>query len=103
VRLLIAMHLAEHGFSVVEAASADDAVAILQEDDLVALVFSDIQMPGETDGVGLAQWIGRERPDLKVLLTSGRAVPATAGAWPFIPKPYRPENVESRLRTMADA
>jgi DNA-binding NtrC family response regulator len=65
------------------------------------LVFSDIQMPGSMDGVDLAHWIALERPELKVLLTSGRPVPAAARAWPFIAKPYRMDNVERQLRDMA--
>lgn len=103
VRLVAMTHLADQGFSVVEAASAAEAMSVLQGDSLVMLVFSDIQMPGEMDGVDLVRWIARERPELKVLLTSGRSVPAAAQAWPFVAKPYRVENVERRLRVMADA
>jgi DNA-binding LytR/AlgR family response regulator len=34
-------------------------------------VFSDIQMPGEMDGVGLAQWLATHHPDIPAVLTSG--------------------------------
>ncbi len=103
VRLVAVAHLTDHGFSVTEAASATDAVIVLKADSLVRLVFSDIQMPGEMDGVDLARWIARERPEVKVLLTSGRPLSETARAWPFVSKPYRMENVERRLREMAHA
>jgi CheY-like chemotaxis protein len=86
---------------VTEAASADEAVSVLLGNSRDMLVFSDIQMPGAMDGVDLARWIARERPELKVLLTSGRPVPAAARAWPFVAKPYRMEGVERRLREMA--
>jgi CheY-like chemotaxis protein len=103
VRLAAVTHLADQGFSVMEAGSADEAVSVLQGDSLGMLVFSDIQMPGAMDGVDLARWIARERPELKVLLTSGRAVLEAAEAWPFVAKPYRVENVERRLLEMAGA
>ena len=101
VRLLAATHLSDKGFSVTEAASADEAVVLLEGESVGMLVFSDIQMPGSMDGVDLAHWIALERPELKVLLTSGRTVPAAARAWPFIAKPYRMDNVERQLRDMA--
>lgn len=102
VRLLIVMHLEESGFCVIEAASAEQAIARLTEDD-AAVVFSDIEMPGAMDGVDLARWIARERPRSKVLLTSGRPVPAAVRAWPFVAKPYRLERVEQQLRQMLAA
>ncbi|HKV17365.1 MAG TPA: response regulator [Reyranella sp.] len=101
VRLMAATHLTDQGFSVTEAASADAAVGILQGESVAMLVFSDIQMPGSMDGVDLARWIARERPELKVLLTSGRPIPEAARAWAFIAKPYRMKNVERQLREMA--
>lgn len=103
VRMLIASHLADHGFSVAEAASADEAVSVLQGDCLIVLVFSDIQMPDANDGVVLARWIATERPELKVLLTSGRPAPEAAQPWPFVAKPYRLDRVEAQLREMASA
>jgi len=65
----------------------------LTEDDTVVLVFNDIQMPGTMDGVDLAQWLAREQPWLKVLLTSGRPAPAEARALAFIAKLYRLDSV----------
>ena len=103
VRMLIATHLAEHGFSVVEAASADEAVSVLSDDGCVVLVFSDIQMPDANDGIDLAKWIASERPELKVLLTSGRPAPEAARPWPFVAKPYRLDRVEKQVREMAGA
>lgn len=103
VRMLVATHLADHGFCVVEASSADEAVSVLDGDDRVVLVFSDIQMPDANDGIDLAKWIASERPELKVLLTSGRPAPEAAQPWPFVAKPYRLDRVEAQLREMAGA
>jgi DNA-binding NtrC family response regulator len=64
----------------------------------VDLVFSDVQMPGRTDGFALASWVRANLADLPILLTSGVGHPASAVAGlrlngPMIPKPYRHEAV----------
>jgi DNA-binding LytR/AlgR family response regulator len=68
----------------------------------VAAVFSDIQMPGSIDGIGLARWLARERPTVKVLLTSGR-MGSRGLDWPFIAKPYRLDELERELRILLDS
>jgi CheY-like chemotaxis protein len=54
---LIRMHaveMIEEAFEVVEAASADEAIAILEARLDITVVFTDIQMPGRMDGLKLA-------------------------------------------------
>ena len=55
IRLVIADELRAQGFSVVEAASADQALSYFQAGVQVDLVLSDIEMPGSMNGVGLIQ------------------------------------------------
>jgi CheY-like chemotaxis protein len=57
IRLGVAEHLREAGFNVVEAATATEAREIMLAGVAIDLVFSDINMPGELDGVGLAKWL----------------------------------------------
>lgn len=72
IRLAIADYLRACGWRVLEAGSAEKAIRILRATDVaVDVVFSDVQMPGEMDGFGLAQWIRTNRPEIRVLLTSG--------------------------------
>src|SRR5262245_41278519 len=78
VRSIVAAYLSECGFDVIEASGADEAVRVLQADVAIDIVFSDVNMPGSMDGFGLAQWVRRERPWLKVILTSGAARTAKA-------------------------
>lgn len=102
LRLGTAEFLRAAGFEVLEAASADDALAILETDAGVALVFSDVQMPGAIDGADLARWIGRECPGVQVVLTSGvfRAGELDGlGDVPFLAKPYDLTELERRIRT----
>jgi hypothetical protein len=66
-----------------EVANADEAVTLLREEWSICAVYTDIQMPGSMNGLALAQWIAEERPDVKVLLTSGHVAPPSckAGNW----------------------
>jgi CheY-like chemotaxis protein len=61
-------------------------------------VFSDIQMPGSMDGVGLAHWVRRERPWLKVILTSGAARAAKEAG--VLAKPYDHAELERHIRSL---
>lgn len=103
IRLDIADYLRGHGYHVVEAGSGDEAVAALKADVDIAVVFTDVSMPGSLDGLGLARWVRRERPGLGVILTSGVArIPQelqdlfTHG--PLMAKPYDRGEVERRIR-----
>jgi CheY-like chemotaxis protein len=71
VRMLLAESLRDAGYSVIEAGNAADAIAALNDDPSVDVVFSDVRMPGELDGFGLARWIKRHIPGIVVLLASG--------------------------------
>lgn len=72
IRFGLALHLEQSGFEVREAENAAQAIEILQEPGcLVDLVFSDVRMPGELDGLGLSRWIFENRPNIAVILASG--------------------------------
>jgi CheY-like chemotaxis protein len=99
IRTAIAEYLRHCGYRVVEAASADEALVVLQEKAIqVNIVFSDIRMPGSLDGFGLAQWVRKHRPGLQVILT-GTLVKAAHAAGdlcesgPHLEKPYEPQQV----------
>ncbi|GBU17133.1 MULTISPECIES: response regulator [Methylobacterium] len=96
-RFLAASLLEETGFAVIEAETADHALAILNDRaDEVSVVFSDVRTPGPIGGFELARIIGVTWPRVRVLLTSGDAgdqpsdlrVSAT-----FIPKPWRAQDI----------
>lgn len=95
-----AEYLEESGFDVVQAKSADEAIDVLTTEDHIDAVFSDIQMPGSMNGLGLAHWISDALPDVKVLLTSGNVLPAALQEWTLLAKPYDLADVERRLRAM---
>jgi PAS domain S-box-containing protein len=77
------------GHTVKLAKNAEEALRVL-EDSPVDLVFSDIMMPGEMDGIALARAIQRLRPRLPVLLASGsnKLVEDAAAEFVALQKPY---------------
>jgi two-component system, response regulator PdtaR len=60
------------GFEVVEAANADNAIAILQSRSDIQVVFTDIHLPGSMDGAKLAHAIKHRWPPVRIIATSGR-------------------------------
>jgi CheY-like chemotaxis protein len=52
VRTAVADHLRGCGYRVLEAGNAGEVVAAFDANDEVALLFTDIQMPGSMDGFG---------------------------------------------------
>jgi CheY-like chemotaxis protein len=60
------------GFTSVEALDADEAVAILESRSDIALLFTDIQMPGSMDGLKLAHAVHERWPPIKIILVSGQ-------------------------------
>src|SRR5579859_6909156 len=63
------------GFTPIEAANADEALAILESRSDVDLLFTDIQMPGSIDGLRLAHAVHERWPSIKIILMSGKLTP----------------------------
>ena len=101
VRMVAVTQLQDRGFSVLEAPSGDEAQILVKHNRQIAVVFSDVQMPGTMDGIALARWLASECPVIKVLLTSGRAMlPTRTSAWRFLPKPYSVDELDRQLRRL---
>ena len=83
--------LNELGYQVTRVASAQTALEVLRSGEQFDLVFSDVVMPGGMNGVELAHQIGKDYPNLPVVLTTGyyNAVekPLPRGL-PVVRKPY---------------
>jgi two-component system, response regulator PdtaR len=90
VRVTGADLLAEAGFEVLEAGNADDALRILEATPEVRVVFSDVEMPGSLDGLGLARRICQRWPRIGIVLTSGHRirVETIPREGRFLAKPY---------------
>jgi CheY-like chemotaxis protein len=91
------------GYRVIEAANADEALILLESRHDVRLVFTDVNMPGELNGLDLARIVNTRFPGIKVMVTSGLASPYV-GDLPkgtrFLPKPYTPPALITMVQEM---
>jgi CheY-like chemotaxis protein len=88
------------GFAALEASDAEQAVALLEARSDIAVLFTDINMPGSMDGLKLAH-LARDRwPAIKILVASGQVrlrpsdLPSNSV---FLEKPYCGAAVIARL------
>ena len=105
VRTAVADYLRECGYTVLEATNVGEAVALLLASADIRVVMVDVGAPDVLDGFALVQWIRRERPDIKVVMTAGIVRTArTAGdlceAGPLLRKPYHHHELERHIRQL---
>ena len=105
VRAVACGFLQDFGYDVVEAEDGLQALAKLQENPDIDLMFSDVVMPGGLNGFDLAQAARGIRPDLKIVHTSGYPKGAMVHQDEprfregfIIMKPYRREDLQKIIR-----
>jgi PAS domain S-box-containing protein len=109
VRNLVAMQLRELGYRVVEAADGPKARKILDSDQPIDLMLTDVVMPGGMTGRQLAEAAQRQRPGLKTLYTSGYTEDSIAHQGKldpgvhFLSKPFRRQDLALKVRAVLDA
>jgi CheY-like chemotaxis protein len=95
--------LEEAGFGVLEAGSAEEAIALLERRKDIRIVFTDINMPGSMDGLRLAHAIRNRWPPIELVLTSGQMrlrnedIPERGL---FLGKPYEPSELVQVVRSL---
>nr|WP_294521452.1 response regulator [uncultured Rhodopila sp.] len=106
LRLIVAEYLRDSGFCVVEASNGDEAIVLLEgEDRAIDIVFSDIRMPGSTNGLELARWVRAHKPATQIILTSGYIDEATEAAnlghhETVLKKPYQCFDLLRRIQSL---
>jgi CheY-like chemotaxis protein len=103
IRMDIAESLRRGGFVVFEAANAHQAIAILESDVMIQVMFTDIDMPGSTDGLKLSAAVRDRWPPIKIVATSGHrgvAVEDLPEGSMFFGKPYDHAAVATCLRDL---
>lgn len=70
VRRFTARELGRNGYTIISAATAEEALEILDED-TPDLLFTDVLLPGGMNGIELAEQVRKTLPKLKVILTTG--------------------------------
>jgi CheY-like chemotaxis protein len=104
LRLSATSMIEEAGFDTLVARSADEAIAFLETDARIGIVFADINLPGSMDGLRLAAVVRNRWPPVELLLTSGRIV-VNSNDLPergrFLPKPYSTVHLVHALQSFA--
>jgi CheY-like chemotaxis protein len=104
VRKFAARVLRDRGYRVIEAVNGGVALLLLQQGLPIELLFTDIVMPGEPDGVTLAERAKELRPDLRVLYATGFAgtdrFEGHAVHGKVLSKPYRARQLTSEVEQL---
>lgn len=91
------------GFVPIEAANADEAVAILEARSDIALLLTDIDMCGSMDGLTLAHAVRKRWPPIKIIVVSGCGRPSDCNLPAdsrFFAKPYHSDTMVSEIRSL---
>jgi CheY-like chemotaxis protein len=105
VRAYVADLLGQSGFEVLEAATGEEALALISDGGSLCAVISDVAMPGPVDGFELARRLRHDQPRIGVILVSG--VMAPTGVYlplgvRFMSKPVKASTLLRLVREVAD-
>ena len=103
LRMCVIDMVEDAGYTPIEALDADEAVAILESRSDIALMCTDIQMPGNMDGFGLARTVHERWPSIKIIVMSGQLNPQNIDLPPcsrFFGKPLEARQMISQMRSM---
>lgn len=81
----------EAGYDAREAKDAGEALALLEAGEEIAILFTDITLPGQMDGLALADQVARRWPEIRIVVASGALAGIDPGVAPGarrLPKPY---------------
>jgi len=104
VRKTVIAHIESLGYATIAAASAAQALALVEQGVVFDLLFTDVVMPGGMNGRGLAEEVAKRRPGTRVLYTSGYTEKAIVHDGRIDPdiallnKPYRKAELAQKIR-----
>ncbi len=98
VRRVVRQQLIELGHPVIEAENAEQALAMVEQISDIAIVVSDVLMPGSLNGRQLSERIRHNRPQMRIVLVSGYADDAPRpGDPPVLAKPFTRQDLARAL------
>jgi two-component system cell cycle response regulator CpdR len=103
-RELVVVLLEESEMGVIQCQSAEEALDVLEKlGGCVSMMFTDVKLAGKIDGVELAHFATQCYPKIRVIVTSGLALPKSLpeGAM-FMPKPWLPLDVLREAERLQD-
>jgi CheY-like chemotaxis protein len=104
LRWSIAEALRDAGYTIVETASGEEAIALCESHVSIDVIVTDINLAGVASGWDVADYFRAHRPEVAVLYTSGRQIdPARrVSGSAFVSKPYWNDNVVSTCRRLCE-
>jgi DNA-binding response OmpR family regulator len=99
IRAIVADELSFQGFEVCEAETGDQAAALIEHPPTTfSLLITDIHMPGQLNGIGVARLMRRRCPSVPIIYTSGRpdvlnALMPLGPKEVVVPKPFTPSEL----------
>jgi len=98
--------LSAKGYEVIAVTNADDAIKVLEFRNDIHTIFTDIDLPGSTDGLKLATAVRDRWPPVNIIVTTGKSAPHR-DEMPenslYIAKPYRNAEVLEAVRSFEAA
>jgi DNA-binding NtrC family response regulator len=89
------------GCEAIGASNADEALSVLEARPDIRIVFTDIQIPGSMDGLGLVRLMQTRWPRVAVLVASGKTdITDLPTGVQFLAKPYGSLQIETALRQL---
>ena len=105
-RLSAVQVLGDQAYVVLEAADADEALHMLQQNDDVSLVVTDIVMPGKMDGLAMARQLRDRGSELALVIATGRSLAEPSdlpAAAQYLQKPYTSHALLACVRAAEEA
>jgi CheY-like chemotaxis protein len=95
--------ISDAGYYVIEARTADEALAFLKQHNSLKLLVTDVQMPGRLNGIELVSYVSRHWSHINIIVASGNIRP-NEGTLPsnarFLNKPISQEVVLAALKEL---
>jgi DNA-binding NtrC family response regulator len=96
IRMSAVAALEDAGYWVLEARNSAAALTVLARHSEIAILVTDVRMPGRMDGLALVAWVLLNNPAIRSIVVSANATAAQAGkagAFGFVSKPYLPDTI----------
>lgn len=103
IRMYATVLVEDAGYVAIEAATADEALAILSARDDIRVLFTDVEMPGSLNGLELVEVVREKWPPIELIVASGHVqvdpqrLPERAR---FFRKPYTENEVIKALKAL---
>ena len=107
VRHVLSDYLRTCGYTVIEAATTDEAASVLSDTTVdVQAMLCDADAPGQRSAFELRAWSRKERPEVEVILAGSVSAAATKAAelcdeGPQLKRPYDPQSVADYIKRIA--